>query len=297
MFADALSRNRALKEDHANPWLALAQAGFGMMAGTSPHAGTNIGQGAVYGLSQYVSADRAAKDLAAKVDESRARLMEAQQYHQDAVDARNYRTGTMADIGTQRTQNALTIAQMRVAQQQAAALAREGKGHWQIVGTDPETGNALSVNSVTDEKRVEPYKVGLKPLDQARLDAQASAQSALQNYRNAILDGRVQTADELKRWHDYLVSKYATEDDIRFYTANRDLANKPTLTPEEAHQGVNKLRGLNAPGGTNAAPPAATPTLPMALPERSDALIKGGLYSTSRGPAIWDGVSQFMPVQ
>ena len=33
-----------------SPWEALAAAGFGMMAGTSPQAGVNIGRGAMYGL-------------------------------------------------------------------------------------------------------------------------------------------------------------------------------------------------------------------------------------------------------
>lgn len=37
-------------EAKADPWEALAAAGFGMMAGTSPQAGVNIGQGALYGL-------------------------------------------------------------------------------------------------------------------------------------------------------------------------------------------------------------------------------------------------------
>jgi hypothetical protein len=80
-YADLLTQTRALKEDKANPWLALATAGFTMAGGTSPFAGVNIGRGAAAGVQAYVSADRAAKDLAAKVDETRARLLETQAYH------------------------------------------------------------------------------------------------------------------------------------------------------------------------------------------------------------------------
>lgn len=45
------------------PWLALAAAGFGTAAGTSPHALTNIGQGGLKGLEFYDRmSDRSARD-------------------------------------------------------------------------------------------------------------------------------------------------------------------------------------------------------------------------------------------
>ena len=45
------------------PWLALAAAGFGTAAGTSPHAMVNIGQGGLKGLEFYDRmTDRAARD-------------------------------------------------------------------------------------------------------------------------------------------------------------------------------------------------------------------------------------------
>lgn len=298
MFADALSKNRALKEDRANPWMALAQAGFGMMAGTSPHAMTNIGQGAVYGLAQYTSSDRAAKELAAKVDESRARLMEAQQYHSDAVDARNYRTGTMSDIATTRNQNALTIAQMRAAQAQARLLDAEGKGKWDT--KVDANGDTVLFNATTGEIKPTNFNLGIRPEVKAKLDAQASAQAALQDYRTALISGRLQNASEVQRWHDHLIAKgitddaiKATDEDIRFLGLHRDLANNLTQTPEQAHSGAGQLRQLNAPGAT---PPAPTPAAPLPMPESQDALVAGKTYSTRRGPAVWDG-TQFMPVQ
>jgi hypothetical protein len=295
MFADALSRNRALKEDHANPWMALAQAGFGMMAGTSPHAGTNIGQGAVYGLSQYVSADRAAKDLAAKVDESRARLMEAQQYHQDAVDARRYGIDTRHQDAQDRIANALQMATIKAMNQLGRGLTNaEAERSYVETLTKPTDQGGLGM-SLPDAIEAAKGYAGRAARQQQSVNQRGDAQNALQNYRNAVLDGRAQTTEETRRWHDYLISKGATDEDIRFYGLNRDLANNPTLTPEQAHQGAGKLRGLNTPGGT-AAPPAPAPTLPMALPERQDALVTGKTYATSRGPAVWDG-TQFMPVQ
>lgn len=45
------------------PWLALAAAGFGTAAGTSPHAMTNIGQGGLKGIEMYDRmSDRNARD-------------------------------------------------------------------------------------------------------------------------------------------------------------------------------------------------------------------------------------------
>lgn len=45
------------------PWLALAAAGFGTAAGTSPHAMVNIGQGGLKGIEMYDRmSDRAARD-------------------------------------------------------------------------------------------------------------------------------------------------------------------------------------------------------------------------------------------
>jgi hypothetical protein len=45
------------------PWLALAAAGFGTAAGTSPHALTNIGQGGLKGIEMYDRmSDRSARD-------------------------------------------------------------------------------------------------------------------------------------------------------------------------------------------------------------------------------------------
>lgn len=73
----ALQRERLAKmEDRASrmekdaPWLALTEAGFGMMSGTSPFAFTNIGTGAQMGLKSYA----AAQDKFAALEEKRLNL-------------------------------------------------------------------------------------------------------------------------------------------------------------------------------------------------------------------------------
>jgi hypothetical protein len=60
--SDPFAKSTALQEEYAKgidarrqmaPWMAVTQAGLGMLSGTSPHALTNIGQGAQKGLESY----------------------------------------------------------------------------------------------------------------------------------------------------------------------------------------------------------------------------------------------------
>jgi hypothetical protein len=66
----AAARAEAKKDKETNKYLALMQAGFGMMSGTSPYAAVNIGQGAEKGIGAYASLNQAsgkeANDLLAQ---------------------------------------------------------------------------------------------------------------------------------------------------------------------------------------------------------------------------------------
>jgi len=68
----AAARAEAKKDKETNKYLALMQAGFGMMGGTSPYAAVNIGQGAEKGIGAYASLNQAsskeANDLLAQQD-------------------------------------------------------------------------------------------------------------------------------------------------------------------------------------------------------------------------------------
>jgi hypothetical protein len=46
------------KDKEQNKYLALLQAGLGMMGGTSPYAGANIGQGAGQGVAAYLAGQK-----------------------------------------------------------------------------------------------------------------------------------------------------------------------------------------------------------------------------------------------
>jgi len=55
----AESRAEAKKDKETNKYLALMQAGFGMMGGTSPYASVNIGKGAEQGVGTYATLNQA----------------------------------------------------------------------------------------------------------------------------------------------------------------------------------------------------------------------------------------------
>jgi len=85
----------AAKSNHRdpNPWLALAAAGFGMAAGTSPYAGVNIGRGALEGLSNYGQQQKESDT----VNDASDKLMQEAKYHKDqiAIEQQNADTSRM----------------------------------------------------------------------------------------------------------------------------------------------------------------------------------------------------------
>jgi hypothetical protein len=111
-----------------NGWLSLMEAGFGMMGGTSPFAAVNIGRGAEQGVRSYQNYDLAAQKLATNVEEARARISENQAYHDDTINTRRFGIDTRSADRQQQFANQMSIAQLRIQAQQAAAAAR-GAGH------------------------------------------------------------------------------------------------------------------------------------------------------------------------
>jgi hypothetical protein len=69
---------RLAKEEDRAPWMALMQAGLATMAGTSPFALSNIGQGGVAGLQAYTRSMNKLEDAKDKSFEIQAKLEEAQ---------------------------------------------------------------------------------------------------------------------------------------------------------------------------------------------------------------------------
>ena len=69
---------RLAKEEDRAPWMALMQAGLSTMAGTSPNALSNIGQGGAAGLQAYTRSMNKLEDAKDKSFDIQAKLEEAQ---------------------------------------------------------------------------------------------------------------------------------------------------------------------------------------------------------------------------
>lgn len=67
--------------EKVNPWLALAAAGFGAAAGTSPQASENFGRGALEGIKNYTDQTREADTVNGAAD----KLMQEAKQHKDAI--------------------------------------------------------------------------------------------------------------------------------------------------------------------------------------------------------------------
>ena len=79
-FAQKLEKRQSELEKgkENNLSTALLTAGLGMMAGTSPHAMVNIGQGGLQGLGAYTAAQKADQQAQQALDNSQMLMMQAQ---------------------------------------------------------------------------------------------------------------------------------------------------------------------------------------------------------------------------
>jgi hypothetical protein len=66
----------------SSPWAALVSAGLGMMSGTSPHAGVNIGQGGLQGLKTLETQRESARKQAL-IDQAARRIEIEAKHHED----------------------------------------------------------------------------------------------------------------------------------------------------------------------------------------------------------------------
>ena len=111
---------KAAEEERMAPWMALAQAGFGMAAGKSPYALSNIGEGSLAGIKSYGEA----KDKLEKLEEKRfdlahdlakaqrAETIAEAEYGAKSKEAAKSRALT-AEVHNKSNDNALKIAKIQ----------------------------------------------------------------------------------------------------------------------------------------------------------------------------------------
>lgn len=121
-----------------SPWMALANAGFAMMAGTSPFAGVNIGKGLQAGVATLQDQR---KELASEegINQRAKQLaLEAQKHVDQYTKMTPYQ---QSQTENQKLHNQLSIAQMNM------------KG-WKVLSDNPVTGEKIMVQDGTNNMRI-----------------------------------------------------------------------------------------------------------------------------------------------
>lgn len=157
------------------PWLALAAAGFGTAAGTSPHAMTNIGQGGLKGIQMYSDmTDRAARDRLAAA----TALMRAEQDDRQAG-FEQQKIGQGAErIGVEREGLGIRRGEIQQRREEAAAKLRHEERKLDIEQPERQARsnyyNAMA-SAVPDKQTTREQQAINMIVDNARQEALAVA--------------------------------------------------------------------------------------------------------------------------
>jgi len=230
--------------DKSDIWNTLTNVGLGIMGGTSPHAGVNIGRGALEGLK--LGNDQ--------------KFREAQQQANEA-----YRMG-MLDVNNRKADTQADLAGARAAQLQAQASLAMARAAGQIGGHVTE-GDILNgaVNNLIHSGDVNPETGKPWTQPEALMHIRGvDARVTQGNERNDIAWARLaQTADtaagnqELRR-QAMAQAKDAATARLIATAGNDDIlaASRLAMTPSQFGDALAKVREGRNPSGPAAAPPA-----------------------------------------
>jgi hypothetical protein len=149
-YFDALMKNieaqaeDAKRQGDQNKYLALMQAGFGMMASTSPYAGVGIGQGAMTGVGTYAGLEKGRREQERGILAAQLGLGKAKASQEEAEALRlateRYREATGARLGEEaRTkETALFRDDLRQYEQMRIKQIENKYKNNPLFGTDPK---------------------------------------------------------------------------------------------------------------------------------------------------------------
>lgn len=151
---------RLAKEEERAPWMALMQAGLATMAGTSPNALTNIGQGGVAGLQAYTHSMNKLEDAKDKSFEIQAKLEEAQRneelaaakYGLDSVQA-DKKAKLTAKLEREKMAHDLEVHKLSNATHIQAAEIQAGASKYAVDARNAAYGGAGKPARLTDQQR------------------------------------------------------------------------------------------------------------------------------------------------
>ena len=149
-YFDALMKNiesqaeEAKRQGDQNKYLALMQAGFGMMASQSPYAATGIGQGAMTGIGTYAGLEKGRREQERGILAAQLGLGKAKASQEEAEAVRQaterYREATGARLGEEaRTkETALFRDDLRQYEQMRIKQIENKYKNNPLFGTDPK---------------------------------------------------------------------------------------------------------------------------------------------------------------
>jgi hypothetical protein len=180
-------------QTHADPWMALAEAGFATMAGTSPFALANIGRGAMAGLREYQQ-DKQERERNAlgqagvELGNQRDQLTYEGQQAANVRSALGLESGeNRANIRAQAMENAADIrANATLAGIDARAAGAAKQPNWiPLPGTD-DNGNVVLYNQKDPTQTVTGGHVTARPAAEKPISDEALTEKAASLAQQAL---------------------------------------------------------------------------------------------------------------
>ena len=253
------------------PWGTLLATGLGILGGNSPFASENIGKGGLEGL-QFGEQQKLREEQQANrmlqtqgMNDYRRALIPINQQKADTADSR-------ANTYAQSAANRFDI--------QGRTLQLKQQGMDSTTALNQARSEALAQNAATAQQNA--------GTNQQNAGTRSQALDALNQYHSwTMAHGDAAQADK-ERMTDYAIQHGATEEDLHAAGLLRNpiTGNMPANAQSAAHTLASGFRSANAPAAQQG---------PMPMPKSAADAVPGTVYSTSRGPARWDG-SQFTPV-
>jgi hypothetical protein len=154
-FATDLRNQRAenIKNKETNKYLALLQAGLGMMGGTSRYAGANIGQGASQGVAAYMAGRKQESADDRALQQGMLGLSRASLY--DKMHSEDIKRRVAADKSREKFQNAqlgmkqeeLGINKLKAAALEKAAKAKNAATYGKLFKEFDDTQDATNIKA------------------------------------------------------------------------------------------------------------------------------------------------------
>ena len=252
-FDTYMSKFQPSKPD---PWLDVAEAGFAMAAGKSPHALENIGAGAAKGVAAYEQQKQEAAKEAIQGGETAARLSDNDVYRRGMLaNTANRNNNYLQGIQLRHEDRQEQISNM-IALQLARLNATEGNGNWlpgrglddngkEVPGAwfTPKNGGAPIFHPMTTERSI--LTDNTVATDGAKVQQGDRRLQLSQDMNTWRMQHGNATDAETQRYHDALIAKGYTQEDIDLAKSMNPIKGNKNFP--DPHAAAQALRDKNAP--------------------------------------------------